>query len=435
MSDAPATAANSSEYAEVDVSLLSVGHVLQRPLYEHDDQGTLLLAAQSRLTENVLALFRKRGIERVFIHRAEMDGLLGHRRAAGPSQPVPTLAAAAPAESSAVDPARSPLAMAVGALQPHSFLHRVQPRSLGERPDQLVLEFHDLFRQSAERLAAVYSNVVADGGIDSAQVEGIAADHLSLIKRDLDLASEIASLPIPVISLPRQSAQLSQLASAMGALLGFGKDELSALGQGCLIHEAGMLRVLERLRSAPHLRHASRLEVMKHPIYSFDMMTRTGGVSYHARQVAYQVHERLDGSGFPRGRTRAQIHPLAKIASVADAFLTSVSPRPNRPGNAPYRAMEQLLQGAHRGLYEPSSVRALLHLISLFPIGSEVLLSDGRRGRVVRSNGANFTRPVVQVEKSGATERIDLAHEPRVAIRSLAPFKPLELQLGPTIGV
>ncbi len=45
---------------------------------------------------------------------------------------------------------------------------------------------------------------------------------------------------------------------------------------------------------------------------------------------------------------------------------------------------------------QKSLSRALLHTTSLFPIGSFVELSDGRIGRVFRSNGATYDRPVVE---------------------------------------
>lgn len=116
-----------------------------------------------------------------------------------------------------------------------------------------------------------------------------------------------------------------------------------------------------------------------------------------SRMVAYQMHERCDGSGYPRRRQGNQIHPLAKIAAVADAFIALVSPRPHRPALLPYRAMELMVCDAHRGLYDSEVVRGLLHTVSLFPIGSCVKLNDGRMGTVVRSNHDAYTAPVVEI--------------------------------------
>ena len=59
--------------------------------------------------------------------------------------------------------------------------------------------------------------------------------------------------------------------------------------------------------------------------------------------------------------------------------------------------MEQILHGARKGLYDTSVVRALLHTVSLFPIGSHVEISDGRVGKVVRSNRDAYTSPIIEV--------------------------------------
>ncbi len=113
--------------------------------------------------------------------------------------------------------------------------------------------------------------------------------------------------------------------------------------------------------------------------------------------VAYQIHERCNGSGYPRGRAGGQITELSRVAAVADTFVALVSPRPYRPSMIPYYAMETMLKLSRRGLFDRRFVRALLETVSLFPLGSFVALSDDRVGRVIRSNGPAYDRPVIEV--------------------------------------
>ncbi|HEX4150561.1 MAG TPA: HD domain-containing phosphohydrolase, partial [Pirellulales bacterium] len=116
--------------------------------------------------------------------------------------------------------------------------------------------------------------------------------------------------------------------------------------------------------------------------------------------IAYQIHERCDGSGYPRRRQVATIHPLARIAAVADVFVALISPRAYRPALMPYYAMEYLLRGAAQGVFDLEAVRGLLTAVSLFPLGSHVMLSDGRTGKVLRSNRAAYNRPILSVAGS-----------------------------------
>jgi HD-GYP domain-containing protein (c-di-GMP phosphodiesterase class II) len=173
---------------------------------------------------------------------------------------------------------------------------------------------------------------------------------------------------------------------------------LVELGIGCLMHDEGMLQVeAQILRSDKVLDRVQFLEITKHPAVTFDMLKDLKNVPSSARLVAYQMHERLNGTGYPRQRHACQIHPFSKIAAVADVFVALISPRPHRPGMLPYHAVEELIRGARNGLFDGSVVRALLHTVSLFPIGSCVEMNDGRVGRVVRANGKAYTRPVVEL--------------------------------------
>jgi len=67
--------------------------------------------------------------------------------------------------------------------------------------------------------------------------------------------------------------------------------------------------------------------------------------------------------------------------------------------------MEQMICDTHRGLYDPEVVRGLLQTVSLFPIGSFVEVSDGRVGKVVRSNYDSYTSPVVEIWTPDAVQR------------------------------
>jgi hypothetical protein len=66
----------------------------------------------------------------------------------------------------------------------------------------------------------------------------------------------------------------------------------------------------------------------------------------------------------------------------------------------PYFAMEQMLRGVRDGLFDAEIVRALLKAVSMFPVGSYVDLGESYVGRVIRSTGAEYDRPIVEVWKS-----------------------------------
>ena len=141
--------------------------------------------------------------------------------------------------------------------------------------------------------------------------------------------------------------------------------------------------------------------------------------------VAYQIHERSNGTGYPRGRTSSQIHELAKIAGVADSFVALAACRPHRDGLQPYFIMKKLLGDVADGLFEAEVIRGLLRTISLFPVGSFVKLSDGRQARVIRANDDSYDRPVVELATSGpqrgSKNVVDLLQESKLRIVQTLP--------------
>jgi hypothetical protein len=62
-----------------------------------------------------------------------------------------------------------------------------------------------------------------------------------------------------------------------------------------------------------------------------------------------------------------------------------------------HSAMECLARQASRQTVDPDVVRTLLHVVSLYPIGSYVSLNDGSVARVLRTNGNLYTTPIVQL--------------------------------------
>ena len=138
-------------------------------------------------------------------------------------------------------------------------------------------------------------------------------------------------------------------------------------------------------------------EIAKHPIISADLLYKSmKQVPLNVRMVVYQMHERCDGSGYPRGWTGDRIHPLAKIGAVADSYVALVSQRPHRPAMLPYHAMVKMLQDVKAGLFDSTAVRGLLNTVALFPIGSFVGMEGGQVGRVIRANGPAYDKPIVE---------------------------------------
>ncbi len=161
------------------------------------------------------------------------------------------------------------------------------------------------------------------------------------------------------------------------------------------------------------------IEVRRHPVHSLDYLEHIRCVPVAACHIAYQVHERNDGSGYPRGRSGMLIHKYAKVVSIAHVYDALTSARPDRPALAPYDAVMTILKEGSANRFDRDAVRAFLDCQSMFPIGSTVELEGQRIAKVVRATPGIHTRPVIQVLNSAGQltdEVIDLVEEPNLKI-------------------
>lgn len=226
----------------------------------------------------------------------------------------------------------------------------------------------------------------------------VVRQYMNYMKRDLDMVVATAALPGSVASIYRHSLHLCILGMAIATELQYDPYQVFVVGLTGLLHDVGMLRVPKRVRQLNRrLTIAQHLDVMKHVIHSANLLEDLPGVPNATRLASYQIHERCNSIGYPRRRVGSQIHPIARILGAADAYLSYITPCFGRRPMLPYASMVRLLRQTHRGQFDRDVVRSLLHVLSLYPIGSHVILNDGRAGKVIRSNGPLYDRPVVQI--------------------------------------
>ena len=406
---------NTSDYVSISISDLRVNAVLQTPIYDARPglQHILLLAAGRTLTEQEIEALKRRGVTDVLVHPSEIS-----RITQGSSHPTPPAARVASRQQAAArtkaEPTPTKPAYPGFRLERDSYLHRLQPQTILARDTKRAAEFNQSFTENLAATNQIYDEFIDSGSVSATRVERVNEQQLQELTLDFDEFLSRGVQPVDSNYPSRHALQTAMVAESIGTVMGLRKDELMELGFGCLLHDAGMLLVPSNLHQVDRpLQVSERLELQKHPIYAADLLNRSRNVPHGAKMVVYQMHERLNGSGYPRQRQGSQIHTLARIAAVADTYLAMVSPRSFRQGLPPYKAVEKLLFATRQGYFDPAAVRGLLHAVSLFPLGSIVQLSDGRQGRVIRGNRDRFAQPVVEVidlsETLPKTEIIDLS--------------------------
>jgi len=298
--------------------------------------------------------------------------------------------------------------------------------------DEFIGLHHDAVTQMRKIFAIVRDQQnIAD--ISGELIGDIAQRSIKGLLQDKDLLLNLIYLKTIDDYLVGHSVNVCLLSIQIATSMGYSPDQVLEVAYGALLQDIGMTRVpLKILNKKGKLTYPERLEIQRHPIYSLEILQRVKGIPESIAWIAYHSHERLDGSGYSKHRTKSYIHQFAKIVSVADVYEALISPRSYRDAKLPYLAMEEVIRMGHKKKLDPEVIKALLKYICLFPIGSWVELSNGSIGKVVAANETLYDRPIVCVfynagkKKFTSPFEINLAEESKLRVSKALDAKDLK---------
>ena len=155
--------------------------------------------------------------------------------------------------------------------------------------------------------------------------------------------------------------QVAELSYIIAKKLGLSESQISLIRIAGLIHDLGKITVPAEILSKPGKLTENEFGIIKtHPQIAYDILK----VEFlqPAAEIIFQHHERLDGSGYPRGLLDKDISIGAKILAVADVVEAMASHRPYRPARGITAAMGEIL-GNKNILYDPQVVDICIELL------------------------------------------------------------------------
>ncbi|MFC5451991.1 HD-GYP domain-containing protein [Paenibacillus aestuarii] len=195
----------------------------------------------------------------------------------------------------------------------------------------------------------------------------------------------------------QHSVNVGIYAIMLGISFGYSRENLETLGLGALLHDIGKMKVpLEILRKPGSLTDAEFEEMKNHTVYGFQLLKDEPNVPLLSAHCALQHHERMNGSGYPRGLHDVDINEFARWVGLVDSYDAMTTTRVYRRPLLPHEAMEQLFTGSAT-LYDQSQIALFRDKIAIYPLGIAVKLNTGEQGIVSKLNIAIPHRPVVRV--------------------------------------
>jgi len=136
---------------------------------------------------------------------------------------------------------------------------------------------------------------------------------------------------------------VAQLAEATAREMNLSDDEIKGVHFAALIHDIGKISVPSEILSKPGKLTEIEFEIIKsHSQASYDILKRID-FPWPIAEACHQHHERLDGSGYPRGLKEKEITLGARIIAVADTVEAMSSHRLYRAALGEEKALEEIL--------------------------------------------------------------------------------------------
>jgi HD-GYP domain-containing protein (c-di-GMP phosphodiesterase class II)/DNA-binding CsgD family transcriptional regulator len=156
------------------------------------------------------------------------------------------------------------------------------------------------------------------------------------------------------------SRGVADLACAATKVYGLSNDDAKLVRRAGLVHDLGRLGVSNAIWDKRGPLSAAELErVRLHPYLTERMLASSDALASLAA-IAVQHHERLDGSGYPRGLSGDGLTPAGRILAAADAYHAMTEPRPHRDALAAEEAAAELRSGVRQALFDGRAVEAVL---------------------------------------------------------------------------
>jgi putative nucleotidyltransferase with HDIG domain len=269
-------------------------------------------------------------------------------------------------------------------------------------------EMHKSIKQSFDELSRNNTSPKVKKELDNT-VEEIK-NNLSV---NIELLNEILDVKATDEYLYNHSLNVAVISNLIGGWIGLEQKDLDILILAGLVHDIGKLRVDPAILNKPgKLTDEEFTEMKKHPEYSYQMLMEMGYKDNAILKAVTFHHEKEDGSGYPLKISGDKITIHAKILAIADIFDAMTSNRVYKARVSPFKVLE-MFQNQNFGKLDYKIIMVFIKRFTENYVGSEVILSNNQRAKIVSLNAYEITKPLLVTSEG---KFIDISREREVQI-------------------
>lgn len=347
----------------VPINCIKTESILAKSIY--NKRGSVLLKKGIKLTESLLDKITENGIQMIYINDAYSDGEI--EDIIKPELRQKTIAAIKETYSKALISSQNELKAASTLKQKNNAILR----------SNYIQDLNKLAQTLIDEILSKTSTMI--NLVDIKTMDDYTYEH---------------SLNVAVLSL------------VLGVQLKLNRKDLVDLTVGAILHDIGKVMINPNVLTNNNRTEEEEEVYKEHTTEGYKYLKEYYHLSGRCRIIAFQHHERWDGTGFPRGTAEENIHKFARIVAITDTYDRLTSNPYQEKMIPPNEAIEYIMAsgGQH---FDFELANLFVRKVNPYAVGSLVLLSNGEKAVVTADNINYPLRPVVKIlEVKGQTEKI-----------------------------
>lgn len=215
------------------------------------------------------------------------------------------------------------------------------------------ISYNEVEREFLSTAAEIFGGTLTKKELFAREEQYILEQHDALINTVQAISLAIEQKDPYTAGHQRRVAELSV---AIANEMNLSKTEVERIRLGALVHDIGKISVPSEMLTKPGNITDVEMAIIKlHPQNGYNII-KDIKVPWPIKDIVLNHHERLDGSGYPKGKKAEEISIYCRIVSVADVVEAMMSHRPYRATEGLKTTLEEI--NKHKGtLYDPIVVR------------------------------------------------------------------------------